>query len=662
MMSNSSDKKRIDELRKLISKYDAAYYGRGESLVSDQEYDALYKELENLEKNHPELITAGSPTQRVGSDLAEGFPKVRHSVPMMSIDNTYSADELKEWLRRTTERLKGETPGFVCELKLDGVACSLHFRNGNFERAVTRGNGTTGDDVTLNARTIRSIPLSVETKGPFEVRGEVYMSFGRFQQLNQRLEEEGKRTLQNPRNSTAGTMKLLDPRETARRNLSFAAYNLISETDIKTHHANLQTLEKMGFPTVTHSKVFTSLDDILKYCDKWRDDRHDLDFPVDGIVVKVDSISHQNSLGATAKAPRWVIAYKYAPDRAKTVVEKIDAQVGRTGVVTPVARLRPVFLAGTTIRNATLHNYDEIDRLGVREKDTVEIEKSGEIIPKVVNVLTEKRPKDSKQFPPPSECPSCGSKLEHPENEVALRCLNVGCPAQRFASLEHFVSRTAMNIDGLGPSLLHQLIDNDLVSTPADLYSLTEDQLVGLERMGNKSAENIIRAIEASKSNPLDQLIHALGIQMIGTQAARVLARQVDDLKDLFSMPKGELEKIEGMGPTMAQSVRAFFDRPENRKLVEALEKHGVNTKGLKKEKPGGPLEGSTFVLTGSLEGYTRDEATRLIESKGGRVTSSVSKKTNYVVAGADPGSKLDKAHKLDVTVLSEDQFTDMIS
>jgi DNA ligase (NAD+) len=547
-------------------------------------------------------------------------------------------------------------------LKIDGVACSLHFRDGAFERAVTRGNGTTGDDVTLNARAIRSIPLSTDSKGAFEVRGEVYMTFGRFQELNRRLEEGGKRVLQNPRNSTAGTMKLLDPRETARRNLNFAAYNLISEEHIETHHGNLGTLEDMGFPTVTHSKVFTSLDDILEYCDKWQDDRRKLDFPVDGVVVKVDSISQQNALGSTAKAPRWVIAYKYAPDRAQTVVERIDAQVGRTGVVTPVARLSPVFLAGTTVRNATLHNYDEIDRLSVREKDTVEVEKSGEIIPKVVNVLTEKRPKDSKPFTPPSNCPSCGSQLEHPENEVALRCLNVGCPAQRFASLEHFVSRTAMNIDGLGPSLLQQLIDNDLVRSPSDLYALSEDQLVRLERMGKKSAQNIIAAIEASKKNPADQLIHALGIQMIGTQAARLLAQNINDLTDLFSTPEEDLEGIEGLGPAMAQSVRAFFDRPENKELVETLQKHGVNTAGQKKESRGGPLEGSTFVLTGSLEGYTRDEATRAIESKGGRVTSSVSKKTSYVVAGEDPGSKLEKARALGIDVLSEAEFRKLVS
>ena len=652
---------RIQSLRALIRKYDAAYYGRGESLVSDTEYDELYRELADLEARRPDLVTPDSPTQRVGNDLTEAFPKFTHAVPMMSIDNTYSAEEIREWVDRVEKHFPPRSITYICELKVDGVAAAVHYDGGRLIRGVTRGDGVTGDDVTPNVRTIRSLPLAIASTERLEVRGEIYMSFEQFRALNAALEEEGKKPMQNPRNTTAGTVKLLDPREVAKRNLSFAAHFLISDTHREEHAKNLAFLAAQGIPTVEHSKPLGSYGEILDFCAQWKDKRRELPYPVDGVVIKVNSIRQQQELGATAKSPRWVVAYKYPPDKAVTVLEAIDAQVGRTGVVTPVARLRPVLLAGTTIRNATLHNYDEVRRLDVRVGDTVEIEKGGEIIPKVVAVLKEKRPKDSPPFHPPSVCPSCGSALSRLEDEVALRCCNTSCPARIFASLEHFVSRSAMNIEGVGPALLEQLLQENLVKTPADLFALTTNQLSALDRMGEKSAQNIVAAIAAAKANPLDRLIHGLGIRGIGAQAAKVLARRVDDIRDLYEMSREDLERIEGIGPAMAHSIRIYFDSPRNRELVETLRGYGVNCAGLPKKAAGGALAGKTFVLTGALERFSREQAKERIEALGGRVSSSVSKKTDYVVAGSEPGSKLDKARTLGVTVIGEAEFLTLV-
>lgn len=658
-MSEPTD--RIEVLRRRIRELDAAYYGRGESLVPDSEYDRLYRELVDLERAYPRLVTPDSPTRRVGSDLTKDFPKVEHSVPMMSIDNTYSEEELREWLARTGRLLGGEPARFVGELKIDGVACALRYEGGRLVQGITRGNGVVGDDITANVRTIRSIPLAVDYTEPFEVRGEIYLTYDNFRRLNDWLTENGKPPMQNPRNTAAGTVKLQDPTIVASRGLDFAAHFLLSESHRQAHSVNLAFLAGLGFPTVVHSGVLESPDALLAFCEDWREKKSDLPLPADGVVVKVDDIAQQRRLGATAKSPRWVIAYKYPPDRAETLLEAIEAQVGRTGVITPVARLRPAPLAGTTIRNATLHNYDEIARLDARVGDTVTIEKGGEIIPKVVAVIAEKRPEGARPFAPPGRCPSCGSETVRIEGEVALRCVNNSCPAQMFASLQHFVSRAAMNIDGLGPAILRQLIEHGLVKTFADLYDLTEEPLAGLERMGEKSARNLVRSIEESKVNPLDRLIHGLGIRMIGAQAAKVLARNVEDLAELHDMPQEKLESLEGIGPTMAQSVRLHFDRPANRDLTERFRRAGLNLKGLAGPEGELPLKGMTFVLTGSLPGYTREQAKTLIEERGGKVSSSVSKKTSYVVAGADPGSKLIKAQSLGVNVIDEERFRAMI-
>jgi DNA ligase (NAD+) len=651
----------LSKLRKAVRRYDAAYYGRGESLVSDREYDELYARLVRLEQQHPHLITPDSPTQRVASDLTRAFAKVRHSVPMMSIDNTYSEPEVREWMERVQKLLPGEKVSFVGELKVDGVASSLVYAQGRLASGVTRGDGVTGDDVTANVRTVRSVPLSLSSNESLEVRGEVYMTFADFRSLNDSLLENGQRPMQNPRNTTSGTLKLLDPKEVARRNLSFAAYFLLSKSHGASHLENLAALESLGFPVVIHSGRLFGADDVIAFLREWNAKRRDLDFPVDGVVVKVDDIGHQEKLGTTAKSPRWVIAYKYQPETAVTRVEAIEPAVGRTGVVTPVAKLEPVLLAGTTIRNATLHNYDEIRRLDVRVNDVVSIEKGGEIIPKITAVLVDRRPSGSKEYEEPARCPSCGARLVRLNQEVALRCVNNSCPAQLFASLTHFVSRTAMNIEGLGPALIAKLLDAGLIRNVADLFTLAAGNLADLEGMGEKSAAHIVAALEAAKKNPLDRLLHGIGIRMVGAQTARVLAQEVRDITALFDMPADKLEAMPTIGPQVAQSIRSFFDREENRGLVLRLRSLGVNCTGM--EKPAGDpaFAGKTFVLTGGLARYSRQAAKALVESRGGSVSGSVSKKTDYVVAGEDPGSKLHTARALGVAVLSEEEFVKML-
>lgn len=656
----SAEQSRINQLRSLIRKYDASYYGRGESLISDKEYDELYHELVELEKKYPAYITPDSPTQRIGNDLTKEFAKVEHSVPMMSIENTYSEEELNQWIERTQKNVGSKNIAFIGELKIDGVACAIIYRNGKLTQAITRGNGTTGDDITANVRTIRSLPLAVDLKEPFEIRGEIYMSFDNFRSLNETLIENGRQPMQNPRNTTAGTVKLLDPKEVAKRNLSFSAHFLLSNSYTNKHGDNLSLLAELGIPTVIHSRPLQSTEDIIQFCNEWKDKKNGLSYPVDGIVLKVNSIPQQKELGETAKSPRWIIAYKYQPETAKTEVLSIDAQVGRTGVITPVARLKPVPLSGSTVRNATLHNYDEIVRLNINVGDTVEIEKSGEIIPKVIRVVSKAGQKEP--FKPPDECPSCKSSLVRIEGEVALRCINTSCPAQIFASLNHFVSREAMNIEGFGPALIEQLINKEVVSNPSDLFTLTVEVLADLERMGTKSATNIVSAIDKAKNNPLHRMIHGLGIRMIGAQAAKILASSVNDISDLQQMDTEELARLDTIGPNMAESIRMYFQQDKNIDLINRLRATGVNCKGEKPQKPDTPrpLSGKTFVLTGSLDNFTRDEARDHIEKLGGKVSSSVSKKTFAVIAGKEPGSKFTKAKQLGIKILSEKELLEL--
>jgi DNA ligase (NAD+) len=580
---------------------------------------------------------------------------------MMSIENTYDEAECIDWVARVQRLLPGERTSFIGEIKVDGVAAALRYDNGLFTMGITRGDGTTGDEVTANFRTIRSIPLSVDYKGPFEVRGEAYMTFDHFQRLNEAIVESGQTAMQNPRNTTAGSIKLLDPKMVASRQLSFSAHFLLSPRHNKSHADNLEFLKGLGFSTVVHSPVLETTDEVLAFCRLWGQKRHELPFPADGVVIKVNDLEQQERLGSTAKCPRWVIAYKYQPESARTKVLAIDAQVGRTGVITPVARLEPVLLAGTTIRNATLHNYEEVNRLDIRIGDLVEIEKGGEVIPKVVRVVVEKRPPSSAAFEPPKACPSCGSRLGKLKEEVAIRCVSASCPAQRFAALTHFVSRPAMNIEGMGPAIIQQLIAADLIGNAADLFTLTYEQLVILERMGDKSARNLLNALGAAKKNSLDKLLNAIGIRMVGAQTAKALAMEVAGIEDLFDMSAARLEAIPSIGPLVAESILMYFDREENRVLIKRLRELGVNCKGMPKPREAGAVSGKSFVLTGALLGFTREEAQAAIEARGGKVSSSVSKKTNYVVAGDAPGSKLDKAKDLGVTVITEDQFIKLL-
>ncbi len=661
---------RLKELYVLISKYDAAYYGRNESLVSDKEYDDLYHELIELEKQHPDHADPNSPTQRVGNDLTREFTKVEHSVPMMSIDNTYSGEELREWIERTRKNVEKGALEFVGELKIDGVACAVRYNNGKLVQAITRGNGAVGDDITANVRTIRSLPLTIETTDTLEIRGEIYMTFENFRILNESLVENGQQPMQNPRNTTSGTVKLLNPEDVVKRRLSFSAHFLLSELPLQDHCENLLRLSGLGIPSVIHSKPLSSAEEVILFCDEWNTKKDDLGFPVDGIVIKVNNIQQQERLGATAKSPRWVIAYKYQPETAETEVLAIDAQVGRTGVITPVARLNSVLLSGSTIRNATLHNYDEIIRLNINIGDTVEIEKSGEIIPKVIRVVSSPENSSIKQFQSPDRCPSCQSKLIRIEGEVALRCINTSCPAQIFASLNHFVSREAMNIEGFGPALIEQLLKNGLVKTAADLFSLSIENLATLERMGEKSAENIIKALEKAKANPLYRLIHGLGIRMIGAQAAKILAAAVEDISELFTFSVEQYEQLrtngflETIGPNMVVSIQLYFQQEKNRGLVNTLRAAGVNCRGARLNEPEvpRPLAGKTYVLTGTLERLSRNQAREYIEKLGGKVASSVSKRTSAVIIGKEPGSKFTKAQKLGIPIIDEASLSALLS
>ena len=661
-------KKRIEELRKLIEKYDYEYYVLAQPSISDYEYDQLMKELEALEKAHPEFITPDSPTQRVSGQPIKEFPTVVHRKPMLSLSNTYNEGEFRDWDRRVRSALSGQHVEYVAELKIDGLAVSLIYENGRFVQGATRGDGIQGDDITPNLRTIRAIPLKVrghDLPPLFEVRGEVYMSKKAFLRLNKEREEQGEAVFANPRNAAAGSLKLQDPKLVAKRGLSLWAYYLDSDTPgflAATHFENLQKLKDLGFPVNPNMRLCQSLDEVFDFVREWEEKRDSLPYEIDGVVVKVNDLRQQEQLGATAKSPRWAIAFKFKAVRVETLLERIVWQVGRTGIVTPVAELRPVQLAGTTVSRATLHNVDEIKRKDIHEGDYVFIEKGGDIIPKVVGVNSAKRKKPPKPLHIPERCPVCGTPLIRLEGEVAIRCPNLECPAQIKRRIEHFAGRTAMDIEGLGTALVDMLVDKGLVKNFADLYHLKKDDIAKLERMGEKSAQNLIRAIERSKKQPLDRLIFALGIPYIGTTAAKILAQKYKSLQALMNAPYEELEAIEGVGPKMAQSIVEFFKNEQNRKVISELIKAGVQTEAKEEEEPqGSELAGKIFVLTGTLPHLKRNEAARLIEQHGGRVSSSVSKKTSFVLAGADPGSKYEKAKQLNIPIIDEQTFLQMI-
>jgi DNA ligase (NAD+) len=675
-MSPTPDvRRRIAELRESIRRHNYAYYVLAAPQVSDREFDSLVDELARLENQHPELITPHSPTQRVGGEPIDAFTAAAHLSPMLSIDNTYNEDEVREFDARIGRALDPDAHwSYVVEPKIDGVALNLVYRDGCLHRAITRGDGTRGDDVTANVRTVRSIPLRLGGAWPggdglsgsvVEIRGEAYMSFETFEAVNTDRRARGEPAFANPRNATAGSLKLLDPAVVERRRLHAFTYEVgyvegVELPDL--HSERLAWLRDHLCPINPHATPCRGVDRVIELCRYWEGHVGELPYPTDGLVVKVDQVPVRRRLGATSKAPRWLMAYKFAAEQQVSRVVAIHVNVGKSGQLTPVAILEPVRLSGTTVSRASLHNFDEIDRLDVRVGDHVLVEKAGEIIPQVVKVVMEQRTSGQRPFERPQRCPSCGESVRQDAGGVYLRCTSPRCPAQRVERVVHFASRGAMDIEGLGDALVRQLVDGGLVEDVGDLYYLDPEQVRGLERMAEKSTANLMTAIEASKDRDLWRLLHGLGIPSVGAHLAQVLASRLRDLASLEAAGAEQLEAVPEVGPIVAQSIEAFFRSPAAAAVLEKLRRAGVNTEA---RAPGArrsaAVGGRTFVLTGTLSGYTRDEARELIQTQGGRVTGSVSSKTDYIVAGADPGSKLDRARRLGVAVLSEAEFRELL-
>jgi DNA ligase (NAD+) len=647
----------IEELREKLRHHEHLYYVLDKPEITDAEYDVLMRRLSDLEKAHPDLLTPDSPTQRVGGKPREGFLKVSHSTRMLSLDNALNEEELRDFLNKIGD------VRYVTELKLDGLSMAAHYRGRQFVQAVTRGDGMVGEDVTENARTIRSLPLDIPSKRPeLEVRGEAMMNRRGFERLNAEREQQGLARFANPRNAAAGGLRALDPAVTASRRLDFFAYLLLSggEPVYPSHWESLEAMDKLGLKVNPHRRLCKSIDEVFAFCAEWETKRESLPYEIDGVVVKVDSVEAQQRLGWTSKAPRWAIAYKYAARQASTIVEAIGVQVGRTGALTPVAHLRPVAVGGVTVSRATLHNEDEIARLGVEIGDEVLVERSGDVIPKVVRVTAEG--KDRQPFHMPKHCPVCGGNIVREEDEAASRCVNTNCPARLKESILHFAARPVMNIDGMGDALVDQLVDRGLVKSVSDIYNLTLEQLVDLERMGKKSAENVLRNIEKSRQNPLPRVLVGLGIRFVGVRTAVLLAEAFGSLDSIAQADVETLQQAEEVGPKVAEAIHEFFREPRNRELVERLRDARLKFDHPKKIKKAGPFDGMTFVLTGTLASMTREQAGERIEAGGGKVSGSVSKKTSYVVAGEEAGSKLDKARALGVPVVTEEKFLEMLA
>src|SRR5215470_3248661 len=666
---SKQSEREIERLREEIRRHEHLYYVLDAPEISDAEFDRLMQELKKLEASHPELITPDSPTQRVGGKPREGFVKVQHSRPMLSLDNAFNEQELRNWERRVRELAGTDKIEYVCEFKMDGMSLALGYRSGKLERGVTRGDGSVGEDVTSNVRTMRSVPLSVPLSvlkkagipPDFEVRGEVIMPIASFERMNEERERQSLSKFANPRNAAAGTIRMLEPNIVAERRLDFYAYFLLVDGRYypEKHSGALQALAHAGFKVNQHHGIVHSVDELLEFIGKGEQLREKLPYEIDGIVIKVNSTRLQERLGFTGKAPRWAIAYKYAARSGVTRIEDIKAQVGRTGKLTPVAALSPVAIGGTTVTRATLHNQDEIERLGVKIGDWVMVERGGDVIPKVVKVIEDKdHPRGHNQFHMPTHCPVCGSHIVRVEGEADHRCVNTNCPAKLRESILHFASRSVMNIEGMGESLVNQLADRGLVKDVADIYELNKEKLLTLERIAEKSAQNLLGEIERSKKLPLERVIYGLGIRFVGERTAEFLSEHFGSMDALMNASIDELQEVNEVGPRIAKSIHEFFDEPRNQKLVEHLRKH-LNFTGKKKER-GTALAGRTFVLTGTLPTYSRDDAKRMIEDAGGKVSGSVSKKTDYVIAGADPGSKLDKARELGVKIIDEAEMVEL--
>jgi len=663
--------KKIEALRDQIRHHEYRYYVLDDPEITDAQFDQLMNELKKIETENPELVTPDSPTQRVGGKPREGFLKAPHSSPMLSLDNTYNVDDLRSWERRVHELAGREDIEYVCELKLDGMSLALHYEGGKLVRGITRGDGTIGEDVTSNVRTVRSIPLSIPAEklkkagipGDFEVRGEMLMPIASFKKMNEDRVNKGLPAFVNPRNATAGTVRQLEPSITAQRRLDYFAYALLKNgaTYFDKHWVTLNALDAAGFKVNPARVLAKNFDEVWAFIQKEEPRRESLPYEIDGIVIKVNQTSLQRELGFTGKAPRWAIAYKYAARAGITKIEDILVQVGRTGKLTPVAALTPAFIGGTTVSRATLHNMDEIERLGVKIGDWVEVERGGDVIPKITRVVEDKgHPRGSKAFHIPERCPICGTRVVRTEGEVDYRCVNANCPAKLRETILHFASRGVMNIDGMGDALVNQLTDRGMVKNVADIYRITESDLLNLERMGEKSAQNVLKEIEASKKLPLERVIFGLGIRFVGERTAQFLAEHFGSMDALMTASEEDLQQVNEVGPRIAKSIAEFFQEPKNRELVEQLRNAGLTLKGNKKHR-GTQLSGKTFVLTGTMPRYSRDQAKKLIEDAGGRVSGSVSKKTDYVVAGEDAGSKLDKAKELGVAVIDEKKMEELL-
>jgi DNA ligase (NAD+) len=668
-MSKKQDAKEIERLRNEIRRHEYSYHVADDPEISDAAFDRLMIKLKDLEARYPNLVTPDSPSVRVGGAPREGFQKVRHAIPMVSLDNAFSIEALTAFERRVRETTGREKLDYVAEHKFDGLSLSLIYEKGTLVRGVTRGDGTTGEDVTPNVKTIRSIPLSVDpallkkagVPADFEVRGEVIMTREAFAELNLQQSEQGGKIFANPRSSAAGTVRVLDPRITASRRLDFFAYSMLvnGRAPKKRLSEILETLSALHFRASDGWKLCHSLADVERYIDTWESKREKLEYEIDGIVIKVDEISLQNELGFTSKAPRWAVAYKYAAHQETTLLKEIAVSVGRTGVLTPFAIFEPVQIGGVTVVKSTLHNMDEVERLNVHAGDTVLVERAGEVIPHVLKVV--KHGKEEKQFKMPDKCPICGTRVHRAEGEVAYRCVNVSCPARRRESFLHFASRHAMNIDGLGEKIVVQLIETNLVKDFADLYKLDLESVSSLERMAEKSAQNLLDEIAASKKNSLERLIYAIGIPFVGERTGQLLAQHFGSMDKLATTSAEELLEVTEVGPKIAEGVKEFFSESANRKLIDRLRSVGVNMKEDRPAPKGAQLDGKTFVFTGTLENRSREQAEGLVRAYGGKAGSTVSKKTSYVVVGADPGSKFEKAKSLGVPILDEAAFEKLL-
>ena len=661
-MPTPADK--IRQLTEELNEHNYLYNVLSKPKISDEKYDALLRELADLEEAHPGLVLPDSPTKRVGSDLSKSFPTVVHDVPMLSLDNTYSQDELAEFDARLRRELPGEDLAYAVELKIDGVALSLTYENGLLVRGVTRGDGVQGEEITPNVRTIRSIPIRLRNPMDFcEVRGEVYLSKGAFIEINRRREQNEEALFANPRNAASGTLKMQDPRIVAERNLSFFAYFLRApEADVTDHSEGVDLLGELGFSVNPERLTCRSLEEIVGYWEKWDGDRDELDYEIDGIVVKLNNLAQQGKLGATAKSPRWAMAYKFSARQVQTRLRNILLRIGRTGVVTPVAELEPVLLAGTTVSRATLHNEEELQRKDIREGDTVVLEKGGDVIPKVVEVVLKDRPEDAVPYTFPESCPICDTPLARDPGEVAVRCNNAGCPAQVKGNIRHFASRTAMDIEGLGEALVDQLVEQELIKDVGDLYSLDLEAVADLERMAERSARNLLNGLEASKTQPVHRVLFALGIRHIGATVARNLTHHFGSFHQLRKASVEEIEAVHEIGAAIAQSIHVYLNDETNWAIVEKLQAAGLNLVA-EKQADTGPkvLEGKTVVITGTLTRWGRQQAQDLVRTHGGKPTSSVSKKTDLLVAGENAGTKQAKAEELGIEILDENAFASLI-